>query len=45
MSQGKRNRENYPRDEVLIELVREYPCLYDTSNKDYKDSRGVKANV
>ena len=23
--------------ELLIESVRKYPCLYDTSRKDYKD--------
>ena len=46
MSQAKRNRErNYARDEVLIELVKEYLCLHDTTNKDYKDSCGLKANV
>ena len=45
MSRAGRKGQNYARDEVLIELVKEHPCLYDPKNKDYKDSRGVKANV
>lgn len=24
-------------DELLIEQVREYPCIYDHANKDFKD--------
>ena len=31
--------------EVLIELIRERPCLYDKSHRDYHDSKGVKQNL
>ena len=30
--------------ELLIELVRSRPCLYDKKDPNYKDSRGVRAN-
>ncbi len=30
--------------EVLIESVRKYPCLYDTSRRDYKDD-SVRENA
>ena len=39
------NMESQPRaswQELLIELVRERPCLYDKSHRDYFDTRGVK---
>lgn len=30
--------------EYFIELIRARPCLYDKSNPDYKDVRGVRLN-
>ena len=30
--------------EMLIELVRVRPCLFDKSHRDYSDTRGVKQN-
>ena len=41
------NMELRPRaswQELLIELVRDRPCLYDKSHRDYFDTRGVKKN-
>jgi hypothetical protein len=36
--------KNYARDEMLIELIRKYPALYQVNGKSYKDSRTVKEN-
>lgn len=30
--------------ELLIDLVRERPCLWDKRHSDYKDSRTIKTN-
>lgn len=32
-------------EELLIELVRKYPAIYDKSHKDYKDRSGVVQNI
>lgn len=44
MSQQRQKRD-YAKDEMLISLVKENPCLFDMRNPNFKDNRGVKANV
>ena len=38
------NKENISWQELLIELVRANPCIYEKSHRDYYDDQGVKAN-
>ena len=38
-------RTDYKRDELLIELVRSFPCLYELKDKSYKSSKAVKENA
>ena len=40
MSRAGRKGQNYVRDEVLLELVKEHPCLYYRKNKDYEEAKG-----
>ena len=35
---GKTNQRNIQKDEDLAEEVRQYSCLYDKSNSEYKDA-------
>ena len=42
MAAAKRN--NYDRDEFLIECVRQYKPLYDMQKKNYRESKNVKEN-
>ena len=35
------DQNNIPFDEKLSEAVRQYPCIYDKADKDYKEQTAV----